>query len=161
MSESVKRILIIVCAAVLIAAVLAAAACSPGERTLHIVTTGDVHGSWFDEPYVEGQAKKTSLMSVSAWVDSLRQAVGKQNVLLLDAGDCLQGDNAPYYYNYVDTEGEHLFVQLVDYMGYDAVAVGNHDIETGHPVYDKVNEQLRARGIPFLAANAVGEDGQP
>ncbi len=136
-------------------------ACAPKERTLHIVTTGDVHGSWFDEPYVEGQAKKTSLMSVSAWVDSLRQAVGKQNVLLLDAGDCLQGDNAPYYYNFVDTEGEHLFVQLVDYMGYDAVAVGNHDIETGHPVYDKVDEQLRAHGIPFLAANAVGEDGQP
>ena len=83
-----------------------AAACSPGERTLHIVTTGDVHGSWFDEPYVDGQASKTSLMSVSAWVDSLRRAAGPKNVLLLDAGDCLQGDNAPYYYNYVDTTGE-------------------------------------------------------
>ena len=105
-----------------------AAACSPGERTLHIVTTGDVHGNWFDEPYVDGQSTKTSLMSVSAWVDSLRRAVGKDNVLLLDAGDCLQGDNAPYYFNYVDTEGEHLFVQLVSYMKYDAVAVGNHDI---------------------------------
>jgi len=136
-------------------------ACAPKERTLHIVTTGDVHGSWFDEPYVDGQAKRTSLMSVNAWVDSLRQAVGRQNVLLLDAGDCLQGDNAVFYYNYLSPEGEHPFVQLVSYMGYDAVAVGNHDIETGHPVYDKINEQLRARGIPFLAANAVAEDGQP
>lgn len=139
-----------------------ATACSPGERTLHIVTTGDVHGSWFDDPYVEGQAGKTSLMSVSAWVDSLRRAVGKENVLLLDAGDCLQGDNAAYYYNYVDTAGEHLFAQLVSYMDYDAVAVGNHDIETGHPVYDKLTAQLAARGIPFLAANAVRTDsGEP
>ncbi len=139
-----------------------AAACSPGERTLHIVTTGDVHGSWFDEPYVEGQDGKTSLMSVSAWVDSLRRAVGPKNVLLLDAGDCLQGDNAPYYYNYVDSTGEHLFVQLASYMKYDAVAVGNHDIETGHPIYDKLNRQLAARGIPFLAANAVRTDnGEP
>ena len=138
------------------------AACSPTERTLHIVTTGDVHGSWFDEPYVEGQSTKTSLMSVSAWVDSLRRAVGPKNVLLLDAGDCLQGDNAPYYYNYVDTEGEHLFVQLASYMKYDAVAVGNHDIETGHPIYDKINGQLAAHGIPFLAANAVRTaDGEP
>ena len=138
------------------------AACSPTERTLHIVTTGDVHGSWFDEPYVEGQSTKTSLMSVSAWVDSLRRAVGPKNVLLLDAGDCLQGDNAPYYYNYVDTEGEHLYVQLASYMKYDAVAVGNHDIETGHPVYDKINGQLAAHGIPFLAANAVRTaDGEP
>ena len=76
-----------------------AAACSSGERTLHIVTTGDVHGNWFDEPYVEGGATKTSLMSVSAWVDSLRQAAGADNVLLLDAGDCLQGDNATYYHH--------------------------------------------------------------
>ena len=139
-----------------------AAACSPGERTLHIVTTGDVHGNWFDEPYVDGQSTKTSLMSVSAWVDSLRRAVGKDNVLLLDAGDCLQGDNAPYYFNYVDTEGEHLFVQLVSYMKYDAVAVGNHDIETGHPIYDKIAAQLAAHDIPFLGANAVRADnGEP
>ena len=145
-----------------IALLALAAACSPAERTLHIVTTGDVHGSWFDEPYVDGQSTKTSLMSVSAWVDSLRRAVGPKNVLLLDAGDCLQGDNAPYYYNYVDTEGEHLFVQLASYMKYDAVAVGNHDIETGHPVYDKLKEQLASHGIPFLAANAVRtEDGEP
>ena len=147
---------------VLIAAVLAAAACSPGERTLHIVTTGDVHGSWFDQPYVNGGGTKTSLMSVAAWVDSLRNAVGPKNVLLLDAGDCLQGDNAAYYYNYVDTLGEHLFSQIVSYMGYDAVAVGNHDIETGHPVYDKLDAQLAAHGIPFLAANAVRtSDGEP
>ncbi len=146
----------------LIAALFAAAACTPGERTLHIVTTADVHGNWFDRPYVEGQATKTSLMSVSRWVDSLRQAVGEKNVLLLDAGDCLQGDNAAYYYNYVDTVGEHLFVQLMSYMKYDAITVGNHDIETGHPVYDKVTAQLAAHGIPFLAANAVRTDnGEP
>ena len=140
-------------------ALLLLAACTPQVRTLHIVTTGDVHGNWFDGPYVDGQSAKTSLMSVHAWVDSLRKAVGPKNVLLLEAGDCLQGDNAPYYYNYVDTTGEHLYVQLASYMKYDAVAVGNHDIETGHPVYDKLNRQLAARGIPFLAANAVRKDG--
>ena len=147
---------------VLAAALLLLASCSPGERTLHIVTTGDVHGAWFDEPYVEGEAVRTSLCSVNAWVDSLRRAVGRDHVLLLDAGDCLQGDNAAYYYNYVRTEGEHLFPQLVAYMGYDAVTVGNHDIETGHPVYDKIAEQLKARDIPFLGGNAVRtDDGQP
>ena len=140
-------------------ALLLCAACTPQVRTLHIVTTGDVHGNWFDAPYVDGQSTKTSLMSVAAWVDSLRKAVGPRNVLLLEAGDCLQGDNAPYYYNYVDTTGEHLYAQLASYMKYDAVAVGNHDIETGHPVYDKLNRQLAARGIPFLAANAVRKDG--
>lgn len=132
------------------------------ERTLHIVTTGDVHGSWFDRPYVDGQAGRTSLMSVKHYVDSLRAAEGLENVLLLDAGDCLQGDNAAYYYNYVRTDVPHLFPRLVEYMGYDAVVVGNHDIETGHAVYDRVASQLVQAGIPWLGGNALRTaDGKP
>lgn len=154
-----KRVCYCLLAATLL---MLAASCSPDERILHIVTTGDVHGSWFDEPYVDGQATKTSLMSVSAWVDSLRGAVGERNVLLLDAGDCLQGDNAPYYYNYVAELQEHLFPRIISYMKYDAVTVGNHDIETGHPVYDWIAKELAARKIPFLGGNAVRTDnGEP
>ena len=130
---------------------------SPSTGSIHIITTGDVHGSWFNKPYVEGGAYKTSLMSVKYYVDSLRALYGKDNVVLVDAGDCLQGDNAAYYFNYVDTEGEHLFSRITDYMDYDAVVVGNHDIETGHPVYDKVFKELKKSRIPFLATNAVVE----
>lgn len=145
------------------AIVLAVAVCAAAqERTLHIVTTGDVHGSWFDRPYVEGQASRTSLMSVKHYVDSLRSAAGPENLLLLDAGDCLQGDNAAYYYNYVRTDVPHLFPRLVEYMGYDAVVVGNHDIETGHAVYDRVASQLAQAGIPWLGGNALRTaDGKP
>ena len=140
---------------------MAAAAVSAKEHTLHVVTTGDVHGSWFDRSYVDDYVPY-SLMHVNRYVDSLRNAVGSENVLLLDAGDCLQGNNASYYYNYVETAGEHLFPRLVDYMGYDAIIVGNHDIETGHEVYDKVNAELAERGIPWLGGNAVRtDDGQP
>jgi len=135
---------------------------SAKERKLHIVTTGDVHGSWFARPYIDGGGVKTSLMSVKAYVDSLRDAVGAENVLLLDAGDCLQGDNAAYYYNYIDTTGVHLYPRLAAYMGYDAVVVGNHDIETGHPVYDKVASELEEVGIPWLGGNAVKiSNGEP
>ena len=146
----------------LLAAVLglmALTACGPrnGAHTLHILTTDDVHGAWFDSLYVtKGRVK--SLMAVQGYVDSVRRAVGKDNVILIDAGDCLQGDNAAYYYNYVNTEGEHPFVRMVDYMGYDAIVVGNHDIETGHPVYDKVRAQLERRVIPILAGNAIRTD---
>lgn len=132
------------------------------ERTLHIVTTGDVHGSWFDKPYVEGQARRTSLMSVKHYVDSLRATAGPENLLLIDAGDCLQGDNAAYYFNYVRTDVPHLFPRMVEYMGYDAVVVGNHDIETGHAVYDRVASELARAGIPWLGGNALRTaDGKP
>lgn len=135
-------------------------ACSQGPRQLHVITTNDVHGAWFDSTYVGGR-QVPSLMAVNTYVDSIRSAVGKDNVLLLDAGDCLQGDNAAYYFNYVDTLSAHVYPRLVAYMGYDAVVVGNHDVETGHKVYDKVTRELEANGIPFLAGNALNADGDP
>ena len=124
-------------------------------KTLHVVTTGDVHGAFFDRPYVEDGNARNSLFAVYHYVDSLRAAVGKDNVLLLDAGDVLQGDNATYYYNYVATDSPHIYPMLADYMGYDAVTVGNHDIETGHPVYDRISAALSAYGIPLLGGNVV------
>ena len=97
-------------------------------------------------------------MAVKHYADSLRAAVGEDNVLLIDGGDCLQGDNAAYYYNYVDTVSTHLFPRLCAYMDYDALVVGNHDIETGHQVYDRVNSQLLSYGIPWLGGNALRND---
>jgi len=146
----------------LLAACLAAFAFAPQihadkHHQLHIVTTGDVHGSYFSEPYV-GNKTRTSLMSVKHYVDSLRGAVGKDNVMLLDAGDILQGNNASYYFNYVKTDVEHVYPRMASYMGYDAVTYGNHDIETGHPVYDKVAAEMVARGIPVLSGNILVDD---
>lgn len=130
------------------------------DKTLYVLTTGDVHGAWLNKSYIDGQGPKTSLMSAKYYIDSIRNEVGKNNVLLLDAGDCLQGDNAAYYYNYVDTLSEHLFSRIVSYMGYDVIVVGNHDIETGHKVYDKVAKELSNKGIAYLAGNAIKENGE-
>ena len=132
-----------------------------GEYTLTVLSTNDAHGTWFDSTYVDNRTRP-SLMAVKHYVDSVRTADGAENVLLIDAGDCLQGDNAPYYFNYVDTQTPHLYPRLAQYMGYDAVAVGNHDIETGHPVYDRVAADLKKAGVDFLAANAIRNDnGKP
>lgn len=144
------------------AVLLTIAACAPqdGRHSLTILATDDVHGAWFDSTYSGGT--RPSLFALNTYVDSIRKADGPENVLFIDSGDCLQGDEAAYYYNYVDTESEHLFVRLSDYMGYDAIVVGNHDVETGHPVYDRVTAQLKKHGIPFLAGNAIRNDnGKP
>ena len=130
-----------------------------GEYTLDLLTTNDVHGCWFDSSYTGGGVKN-SLFAINGMVNRFRDSLGADNVILLDAGDCLQGDNAPYYFNYVDTTSAHLFPRLVDYMKYDAVCVGNHDIETGHSVFDRVREQLERFGIPFLGGNAMKDSPQ-
>ena len=142
------------------AAAVLASCCGPkdGEDTFRILTTNDVHGHYFDSLYVSDRTAN-SLMSVAWYVDSLRVSDGPENIVLIDAGDCLQGDNAAYYFNYVDTTSKHLFARMVEHMGYDAVVVGNHDIETGHPVYDRL---VKTMEVPFLAANAIRTDnGKP
>ncbi|MBO7644463.1 MAG: bifunctional metallophosphatase/5'-nucleotidase, partial [Bacteroidales bacterium] len=136
---------------------LPALACRKSE--LHIVTTGDIHGRFFSRSFAGDYGNRPSLMSVKHYVDSLRAAVGPSNVILLDVGDILQGDNASYYYNYVAKDVPHVYPRMAAYMGYDACTVGNHDIETGHPVYDRVYEQMKQLGIPWLAGNAFKPDG--
>ena len=132
---------------------LAVASCGPkdGEYTLRFLSTNDVHGRYFNEEYVK-EGVRGSLISAAWYVDSVRTVAGKENVILLDVGDFLQGDNAAYYFNYEDTLSRHLHARMAEYIGYDAIIVGNHDIETGHKVYDRYNSQT---SVPFLAANAI------
>ena len=79
------------------AAALMASCCGPkdGEYTFQLLTTNDVHGHYFDASYVSDDIAP-ALTNVAWYADSIRTAVGKENVILLDAGDCLQGDNAAY-----------------------------------------------------------------
>ena len=147
----------------MLAAVLAVACSTPrnGIYSFRLLTTNDVHGTYFDSTYV-GTGVKKSLYAVKSTVDSVRAAVGEDNVIFIDAGDILQGDNAAYYFNYVDTLTPHVYPRMASYMGYDAVLMGNHDVETGHPVYDRFARDLKGLGIPLLAGNAIRNDnGQP
>jgi 2',3'-cyclic-nucleotide 2'-phosphodiesterase/3'-nucleotidase len=123
-----------------------------GEYQVTICATTDVHGAYFDSLYVDNMTNRTSLANVSSYLKELR-ASGVQPILI-DVGDNLQGDNAAYYFNYVATDVPHLMPRIVEYLGYDAVIVGNHDIETGHPVYDRITRELR---VPYLAANAAND----
>ncbi|MBQ8071234.1 MAG: bifunctional metallophosphatase/5'-nucleotidase [Bacteroidales bacterium] len=152
-----KKSALIASAVLLGAAVSCNHALKDGEYTLQVLSTNDVHSTWFDSTYVGGGIKN-SIFAMNHYIDSVRTRFGAENVVLIDAGDCLQGDNAAYYFNYVDTLTPHLFPRLLEYMKYDAVAVGNHDIETGHPVYDRVTRDLEKVGAPFLGGNAIRND---
>lgn len=126
-----------------------------GEYYIELYATNDLHGRYFDSLYVDKQAHQYSLAHISEWIRLARYSVGKDNIALIDLGDALQGDNAAYYANYIDTasgSGKHLFTRIVEYLKYDALVVGNHDIEAGHPVYDRIKGET---DIPYLAANAI------
>lgn len=125
-----------------------------GVYSFKVFATNDLHGRFFDSLYIKNQDNQVhnySLASVARYMKSERDT-SKANIILLDIGDHLQGDNSVFYYNYIDTTQEHIFSKVANYLRYDAVIVGNHDIETGHNVYDKVCKEL---DMPYLAANAI------
>ena len=125
---------------------------------LRIVETSDVHGYFFPYDYVERKPLKGTLARVSSYVSRLRQEYGDR-LLLIDNGDILQGQPTCYWSNYVATKQENIAAQVVNYMHYDVEAMGNHDIETGHAVYDK---WMREVHCPVLGANIVDEQtGEP
>lgn len=122
-----------------------------GKHSIYMYATNDIHGFFFDSTY-NGAIQKSSLSKVSSFIKNQRELKGDDAVVLLDVGDHLQGDNSVFYYNYIDTSEVNLIPYAFNYLRYDAVVVGNHDIETGHKVYDKVRKELK---MPYLAANAV------
>lgn len=126
-------------------------------QTIHVLYTTDIHGSIFPYDFIKNVETKHSLSQAYNYISSVRDTA--EYTILLDNGDNLQGTPAVYYYNYIDTISPHILSQIYNYMKYDAVTVGNHDIETGHSVYDRVSKQYE---MPFLAANAIREStGDP
>lgn len=123
---------------------------------IKIIETTDVHGKIL--PYAaQNQNNDLSLANVYSYIKTLRE--NNEQIILLDNGDILQGDPSVYYYNFINDSVQHLCARIMNFMQYDAASVGNHDIETGHQVYDRVNEEY---DFLWLAANAVKKDsGEP
>lgn len=130
------------------------------KKVFKIISTGDVHGMLFPYDFTTLSPAPGSLARVSAYVESQRVVMGEDSVLLLDNGDILQGQPAVYLYNFIETGTAHPVARVMKRMRYDAMTIGNHDIETGHPVYDRFRADLAP--IPLLGANVTDiSTGEP
>ena len=103
---------------------------------LKIVQTSDVHGNYYPYNFITRKDWQGSLARIYAFVEKEREQY-KENLILLDNGDILQGQPTAYYYNYIDTVSPHLCAEMMNYMKYDAGNMGNHDVETGRAVFDR------------------------
>ncbi len=126
--------------------------------SVKIVETSDVHGAIFPFDFVNNKDAETSLSQVQTYLN-IERAKADQHLLLFDNGDILQGTPAVYYYNFEKTDVPHLYAEVMNFMEYDVATIGNHDIEPGHPVYDRFRKDIN---FPWLAANAIDtETGEP
>ena len=148
-----KSFIAVITGCLLVLGTSSANAMTTKEKTIDLkfIETSDVHGSFFPYDFINRKPKAGSLARVATYVNQLRSQHG-ENVILLDNGDILQGQPVNYYSNYVDTTSANIAAQVVNYLRYDAQTIGNHDVETGHRVYDK---WVSATHCPILGANVI------
>lgn len=148
-----KSFIAVITGCLLVLGTSSANAMTTKEKTINLkfIETSDVHGSFFPYDFINRKPKAGSLARVATYVNQLRSQHG-ENVILLDNGDILQGQPVNYYSNYVDTTSANIAAQVVNYLRYDAQTIGNHDVETGHRVYDK---WVSATHCPILGANVI------
>lgn len=124
---------------------------------LTVAATTDVHGRLRGWDYYAGSAEANrGLARAATIVDSLR-AAAPGRVILLDAGDLLQGNPLTYVAARVSADTLSPVVAAMNALQYDAAAVGNHEFNYGLPYFQRVVAQAR---FPFLAANAFLPNGQ-
>lgn len=124
----------------------------PTEADLVILYTTDIHGACLAHDIKRNAPAKTSLANVCTYLNEVRNEY-PEKVLIFDTGDFLQGQPSMYYYNYIDTVSTHICARTYNYLQYDAIGVGNHDIETGDGNYERrLPKQLH---MPWLCANAI------
>lgn len=125
---------------------------------LKLIHTSDVHGNFFLWDYVNERPVRGSLARVYAYVESLRKSFGNR-LILMDGGDVMQGTPVVYYSNTVAPGDKSFSAEIMNYMRYDVGTIGNHDIETGHRVYDS---WVRDCNFPIIGANVLDKNtGQP
>jgi 5'-nucleotidase len=118
---------------------------------LVILHTNDTHGHIKPFPYedqgiVGGCAKRLAFFNEKRKVKGI-------NLLILDAGDAFQGTPlSGMFQGFVD-------VQMMNHLGYDAMALGNHEFDYGQSV---LLQRIGQAKFPVLSANIiVDKTGRP
>lgn len=121
------------------------------QSKIKIIFTTDVHGFYFPYDFRHARWCKGSLQRVHGYV-AQQCKENPAGTILIDGGDMLQGEPTSYYFNFVAREGHHRVADICNYIGYDVAVVGNHDIETGHEVFDSYVDSCN---FPVLGANVI------
>src|SRR5881398_1173470 len=104
----------------------------PVSDTAHlvIVATTDVHGRVLGWDYVRDAAAPGGLSRAATMVETLRAQYPEQ-VVLVDAGDLIEGNLFAAYFAERDSQRPHPVVDALNAMQYDAATPGNHEFDFG------------------------------
>jgi len=131
-------------------ALLAGLLAPPADTVrLVVVATTDLHGHVTAWDYVQNGPAPGGLTRAAMIIDSLRDRHPGQ-VILVDAGDALQGNAFAAYFGGPGWRDPHPVVDAMNTVGYDAATPGNHDFDFG---LESFRRAVASATFPWVSAN--------
>ena len=133
-----------------------AAEADSGEKHLTILGTSDMHGNIWGFSYEDSsETTNNGMARLYTYIQQVRTE--DPNTILIDAGDDIQGTiMTDDLYNKTPEE-PHPIITAMNYMGYDAMTLGNHEFNWGIPTMQTILSQAE---FPVLAANVTDAAGE-
>lgn len=159
--------------AVLLALGLSAALAAAESVSVSVLATTDMHGNIYPVDYATGKPVPRGLAKLATLIREER--VRHPNSLLIDCGDTIQGSALEYVYQTYVRSGKgpaglpipaaglpaDPMMAVMNRLGYDAMAVGNHEYNFGLKNFNRARQDAR---FPWLSANtqvAAGGSEKP
>ena len=129
----------------------------PGEPfELVILGTSDMHGNVWGFSYEDSKESTNNGMSrLYTFIKNERET--HPGLILLDAGDDIQGTIMTDDLANKNPDELHPVIAAMNFMGYDAMTLGNHEFNWGIPTMKKI---LSKAEFPVLAANVKNSKGK-
>ena len=156
MKHNFHSIILILLAVSIMAGLLCFSAFAQDDEThVVILATSDLHGNIWGFSYEDG--KETTNNGMARLFNYIKQ-VREENpiVFLVDGGDDIQGTIMTDDIANKSPEDPHPVIEIMNYMGYDSMTLGNHEFNWGIPSMMKILGQAK---FPVLGANVLDADG--
>ncbi len=121
--------------------------------TLTILETTDLHGHIYPVDYSNNATTNYGLARIATLIQKIRAQ--QPNVLLFDDGDLIQGSPLEYYHAAIDNSGIDPMIAVMNYLGYNAMTLGNHEFNYGQDVLRKA---IKEANFPITSANIVNSE---
>ena len=125
-------------------------------QQITLLQTSDLHGYIYPFDYFRNRHADIGVARVATMVESVR-AEGRP-VLLLDAGDTIQGSALAYVHQRKHPGPHEPTMLAMNRVGFDAMAVGNHEFNFGLEAIERARKDA---SFPWLSANVVTQEGEP
>ena len=156
MRHPIRKILCLMLGVCLLSALIPRAVRADGETHIVILATSDLHGNILGYSYEDNaETDNNGMARLYSYISQVREE--NPIVFLVDAGDDIQGTIMTDDVASRNPDQEHPVIAAMNYMGYDAMTLGNHEFNWGMETRKKIGGQA---AFPVLGMNVLDRDGR-